>query len=51
MVPVFKNFGEVNGYKLPPVSLWFVKSIEKPINNRPLDHLGICGFQYGFRST
>ena len=38
-------------YHLLVFFLWFVKSIEKPINNRPLDHLGICGFQYGFRST
>ena len=28
-----------------------MKSFEKPINNRPLDQLEKCGFQYGFRST
>ena len=58
VTPIFKNVRERSTAKnYRPVSLLSVvsKVLEKPINNRILDHLDKCGlfsdFQYGFRSS
>ena len=58
VTPIFKNVRERSTAKnYRPVSLLSVvsKVLEKPINNRIVDHLDKCGlfsdFQYGFLSS